>query len=222
MVTSGVVTAQSDLFIFNVQGKGGHGARPHEAIDAVVIAGGLISAVQTLVARETNPVHPSVVTIGSIHAGSAPNIIAGTAVLEGTIRTTRSEVRSHLHEGLRRLAAAFSDLHGASVTVEIRAGLLPVVNTPREADIARRAASEVVGVQGVVPQDYPSMGAEDFSNYLQEIPGCYVRFGARLPNREYIPLHSPVFDIDENVLQVGAAFLDRVAREAVDTGREEA
>ncbi len=139
-------------------------------------------------------------------------------MLEGAIRTTRPGTRRHLLDGLRRLAAAFSELHSASVTVEITAGHLPVVNSPREADIARTAASDVVGAQGVVPQEYPSMGSEDFSNYLQQIPGCYVRFGARLTDQEYIPLHSPAFDVDESVLRIGAGFFDRVARTAIDAG----
>ena len=215
MVAEGVITAQSDRFTIHVRGKGGHGARPHEATDAVVITGLLITAIQTLVSREINPVYPSVVTIGRIEAGSAPNVIAENAVLEGSIRTTLSEVRTHLHKGLKRMARALGDLHNARVEVTIEEGYPPVVNSTRETQIAYRAARQVVGEPGLMAMDHPSMGSEDFSYYLEKMPGCYVRFGARKQEHEYIPLHSPDFDIDENVLPVGAAYFDRVVRNAI-------
>jgi hippurate hydrolase len=216
MVTSGVVTAQSDAFRITVTGKGGHGARPHEAIDAVLIIGMLISSIQMLVSRETDPVHPTVVTIGRVAAGTAPNVIAEDAVLEGTIRTTLPEVRDHIHLGLERLARAAAELHRAEVEVEIRRGYPPVVNSEREAEIALEAVGLMGSEACVVVQDYPSMGADDFGFLARRIPACYVRFGARLDEDTYIPLHSPKFDIDEDALWYGAAFLDRVARVAID------
>ncbi len=90
-----------------------------------------------------------------------------------------------------------------------------MVNTARETEIARRAVEKVLGPQGVATMEHPSMGGEDFSYYLEQIPGCYVRFGARRSGMPYIPLHNPGFDIDEEVLKVGAAFFDQVAREAL-------
>jgi hippurate hydrolase len=215
MIAPGVITAQSDRFFIKVHGRGGHGARPHEAIDAVVIASLLIIAIQTLVSRETNPVYPSVITVGRVQAGSAANVIAEEAILEGTIRTTLPEVRNHLNQGLGRMCKAFGELHNARIELHTSDGYPPVVNTARETEIARRAVHATVGASGVAAMDYPSMGAEDFSYYLQKLPGCYVRFGARLREQEYIPLHSPAFDLDENVLTIGAAFFDRVAREAL-------
>lgn len=221
MVAGGVITAQSDRFHIQIKGKGGHGARPHEAIDAIIIAGSLITSVQTLVSRGVNPLYPSVITIGKIVSGSAANVIAEEAILEGTIRTTLPEVRDHIHRGLKRMAKAFAELHGANIDIEISEGYPPVVNTVQEAEIAQRAAAKVAGEPGVMPIDYPSMGSEDFSYYLREMPGCYVRFGARIQEGEYIPLHSPTFDIDEQVLKVGADFFDQVAREALSAyGRE--
>ena len=219
MVTEGTITAHSDRFTIRVRGQGGHGARPHEAIDAVVVTGLIITSLQTLVSRQINPVFPSVVTIGSVHAGSAANVIAETAVLEGIIRTTRPEARQLILRGVNRTARALGELHNAKITVELGEGSPPVINTEREARIAHRAARQVVGDGGGVEQEYPSMGAEDFSYFLHEMPGCYVRFGTRRDDGDYIPLHSPLFDVDEEVLKVGAAFFDRVAREAlVDHG----
>ncbi|MDJ0714419.1 MAG: M20 family metallopeptidase [Prochloraceae cyanobacterium] len=215
MVASGTITSHSDGFTIRVKGRGGHGARPHEAVDAVVVSGLLIMAVQTLVSREINPAHPSVITIGKVEAGSAGNVIAEEASLYGTIRTTNSAVRKHIIEGLQRIAKAVGDLHNASIVVEIREGYPPVVNTEKEAEIARRAVLAVLGESGLAAMDQPSMGAEDFSYYLLEIPGCYVRFGACREGCENIPLHSPSFDFDEEALKFGAAFFDRVAREAI-------
>jgi amidohydrolase len=216
MVAPGVITAQSDGFRIRIQGRGGHGARPHEAVDAVVVAGLLIMAIQTLVSREVNPVYPSVITIGQVSAGSAPNVIAETAALRGTLRTTLPAVRKHLVEGLERMAKGIGELHNAQVEVAINEGYPPVVNTPAESEIARRAAAKIVGEQGLASMEYPSMGSEDFAYYLREIPGCYVRFGARREGWEHIPLHSPAFDFDEEALKVGAAFFDRVARDALE------
>ncbi|MDV3243349.1 M20 metallopeptidase family protein [Methylocaldum sp. GT1TLB] len=216
MVAPGVLTAQSDGFLIRIQGRGGHGARPHEAVDAVVVAGLLIVAMQTLVSREVNPVYPSVITIGQVSAGSAPNVIAETATLRGSIRTTLPEVRKHLLEGLERMAKGIGDLHNARIEVIVNEGYPPVVNTLVESEIARRAAGKIVGEKGLVSMEYPSMGSEDFAYYLQEIPGCYVRLGARREGWEHIPLHSPAFDFDEEVLKIGAAFFDRVARDAIE------
>lgn len=221
MVSPGTITARADRFTIRVRGRGGHGARPHEAVDAVVIAGTLITTIQTLVSRTINPVFPSVVTIGSVRAGSAPNIIAEDAVLDGTIRTTRFEARQQVVDGLHRIASAVGNLHNAEIAVTMGDWSPQVVNADRETGIARRAAEHVVGPAAVVEQDYPSMGAEDFSFYLREMPGCYVRLGTRGADGEYIPLHSPLFTVDDEALKVGACFYDRVAREAIGRYREQ-
>ena len=214
MVTEGPVTAQSDRFLVRVRGKGGHGARPHEAVDAVIVAGFLITALQTLVSREIDPLHPTVVTIGRVQAGTAANVIAEEAVLEGSIRTTNAAARSGVHQGIRRMAEAAGMLHGARVEAQITEGNPPVVNTAREAQVCRQAAAAVVGARGLVAQEYPSMGSEDFAFYLRQVPGCYVRFGACKDGWAYVPLHSPGFTVDEDVLEVGSAFFARVVREA--------
>lgn len=214
MIRDGSVTAQSDRFCITVRGKGGHGARPHEAVDAVVISGFLIAALQTLVSREINPLHASVVTIGKIRAGSAANVIAEHAELLGSIRSLRKDVRQHIHSGLKRMVSAAAELHNAEIEIRIDEGYPPVVNEPVSTGIARQAAIEVVGGDAVVAAEFPSMGSEDFSYYLDKVPGCFVRFGTRHPDWEPIPLHSPAFDIDERALAIGTLFFDRVARVA--------
>jgi hippurate hydrolase len=212
MIRDGSVTAQSDGFIIRIRGKGGHGARPHEAVDAVVISGFLITALQTLVSREMNPLSPSVVTIGSVHSGSAANVIAEEAELKGSIRTSLPEVRKHMHHGLRRMVSAAAELHNAKIDIEISEGYPPVINEPGSVEIARKAAADIVGATNVVAAEHPSMGSEDFSFYLQKTRGCFVRLGARKVDWKPVPLHSPAFDIDECVLAVGTKFFDQVAR----------
>lgn len=213
MVKEGVVTAQSDRFFIDIRGMGGHGARPHETTDAVVIAGMLITAIQSLVSREVNPLHPSVVTVGKVVAGSAPNVIAGTAHLEGSIRTTLEESRKHIHHALRRMTGAIAEFYDAEIETDIQEGYPPVVNSADETQIARESAREIVGGANIVQAEYPSMGSEDFSYYLHQTPGCFVRFGARYPDQEPVALHNAAFDVDEDVLKVGAAFFDELVRQ---------
>ncbi len=216
MVGHGIVTAQSDRFEIRITGKGGHGARPHEATDAVIIASSLINTIQTLVSREVDPLHPSVVTIGLVQAGTAANMIAETAMLSGSIRTTLPETRRRIFHGLKRMTSAFEVLHDARIKLTITEGYPPVVNTAEEVELAMKAAKKVAGEKGVVMMDYPSMGSEDFAYYLEHIPGCYVRFGARREQQKFIPLHSPAFDIDEDVLAIGANYFHQLSKLAAD------
>jgi amidohydrolase len=215
MIRKGAMTAQSDRFYITITGKGGHGARPHEAIDAVVIAALLITALQTLVSRQTNPVHPSVITVGKIEAGTAPNVIAESARLEGTIRTTFPDTRDHLHRGIRRMVEAMAELHDAEVHLELTQGYPPVINTDAEVELVRECVRSLYGADALRSSPHPSMGSEDFSYYLEQVPGAFFRFGARRPEWEPIPLHSPRFDIDEAVLPIGAEFFDAIARAAL-------
>jgi hippurate hydrolase len=215
MIRKGAMTAQSDRFYITVRGKGGHGARPHEAIDAVVIASLLITTLQTLVSRQTNPVHPSVVTVGKIEAGTAPNVIAESARLEGTIRTTFPDTRDHIHKGIRRMVEAMGELHDAEIHLELNEGYPPVINTDGEVELVRECVRSLYGLDALMTSPHASMGSEDFSYYLQHVPGAFFRFGARRPDWEPIPLHSPRFDIDEAVLPIGAEFFDAIARSAL-------
>jgi amidohydrolase len=216
MVAPGAITAQADAFSIRVKGRGGHGARPHEATDAIVATSLLITAIQTLISRETNPFHPSVLTIGKIIGGSAANVIAEDVLLEGTLRTTSPDARRRIINGLERMAKASGDLHDAKVEVEFHYGYPPVINSPRETQLARASAAKVVGEERLAVMDYPSMGGEDFSFYQEKLPGCYVRFGARRPDQPPISLHNAQFTVDEEVLKVGAVFFDQVARDAID------
>jgi hippurate hydrolase len=210
-VTEGAVNASSDRFAITITGKGGHAARPHETIDAVVVGSLMVMALQTIVSREVNPAHPSVVTVGRFDAGTAANVIAGQARLEGSIRAQDQDVRESLHRGIERMAKSIGQLHGAAVDVTIEPGT-PVVSNPSECtELARQAANRV---GQVVRMETANMGGEDFGYYLQHVPGCYVRFGTAKEGVDYFPAHSSKFDFDEHVIAVGAAYFQAVAHVA--------
>jgi hippurate hydrolase len=217
IVTDGPVNASTDTFHIHIQGQQGHGARPHEACDAIVVASLMITALQTIVSREVDPAHPSVISVGAFHAGTAPNVIAGSAELDGTIRAQDKKVRSHLKSSISRMAQAIGQLHGAQVSVEFKFGTPSVVNTPEMAELARTAAAQVVGPEQVVALHTANMGGEDFSYYLDQVPGCYIRFGGQIPDLEGFPAHSSQFDFDERALAAGAAWFARVTHLAGDS-----
>ncbi len=212
VVSEGAVNASSDNFTVEIIGQGAHGARPHESIDAVVVGSLMIMALQTIVSREVDPARPSVVSVGQFHAGTAPNVIAGQAKLEGTVRSQDPAVRRQLLTSVRRIAESIAQLHGAKINVTVAEGTPPLVNLPEMAGLARRAAVDAVGEANVLPLKTANMGAEDFSYYLERIPGAYVRFGSQVPGREGYPAHSSKFDFDEEALAVGAAYYRAVAK----------
>lgn len=214
VVTDGVVNASTDSFRILINGRGGHAARPHEAVDAVVVGSLLVMAIQTIVSREVNPAFPSVVSVGRFDAGSASNVIAASAVLEGTIRAQHHAVRNHLEKSIQRIAESVARLHGADTEVCFSEGAPPLENLPEPTFYARTAARRVVGDQNVVELEHANLGAEDFSRFVERVPGCYIRFGARVSGREGFPAHSSKFDFDEDALLLGAAWFAEVAKSA--------
>jgi len=178
-------------------------------------------ALQTIVSREVDPARPSVVSVGQFHAGTAPNVIAGQAKLAGTVRAQDPAVRRQLLSSVRRIAESIAQLHGAKMQVSVKEGTPPLINQPDMADLARRAAIQAVGEANVLPLKTANMGAEDFSYYLEQIPGAYVRFGGQVPGKEGFPAHSSKFDFDETALGVGAAYYREVAKIAGRRLRDE-
>lgn len=214
VVTDGVVNASADTFRIEVVGRQGHGARPHQSIDAVLVGAHLVTALQSIVAREIDPAMPAVVSVGSFHAGSASNVIAGRASLEGTLRAQDPTVRSQLHSAVRRIGDGVAAQFRAEVDVQVILGSPPVINDVPAASLARVAAEAVAGPGGVTTLERANMGGEDFSWYLGEIPGCYIRLGSKAQGCEHYPAHSSRFDIDESSLGWGARWYSEVARRA--------
>ena len=215
VIANGIVNAATDAFRIEITGQEGHAARPHEAVDTVVVGSLIVMAIQTIVSREIDPAHPSVVSVGRFDAGSAHNVIAGQAVLSGTIRSYEDSVREHLRASLRRICDSVAQLHLAHIQLSFLDGTPPLVNETGMADLARKAGENVVGSEHVRSRVRgANMGGEDFSWYLPHVPGCYIRLGSRLEGREGFPAHSSRFEIDENVLAVGASWFREVAHVA--------
>jgi len=211
---AGPLAASADNFTIALIGGGGHGARPHEAADPIVGMGALIGALQTIVSRRVNPAAPAVVSIGSVHAGSAPNVLPDRATLAGTLRAVDSETRQLLLHEVRRIAESLAAVYGLRCEVSVELGPPPIVNGPEPVEWARRAAAALLGEEALVPLGSLNMGAEDFASYLERIPGCFLRIGAREPGGEPIPAHSPRFYAAEESIFVGAAVLAEAARVA--------
>ncbi|MHC4320932.1 MAG: M20 metallopeptidase family protein [Planctomycetota bacterium] len=216
VVQSGPISAFTDRFDITITGKGGHAAQPHDAVDAIVVASLIVMSLQTIVSREVNPLYPSIVSVGRIEGGSVPNAIAETAKLSGTIRTTETHVREQIMSGITRIVDAAGILHNADVSVDFTMGYPSVINTVEESEIARSAIKNIIGEKAIVDSKFACMGGEDFSYYLEKIPGCLVRLGAQKDGLEGIPAHSSTFDFDENALEIGAAFLAEAARLTID------
>ena len=210
----GTVAASADMFEIELVGKGAHGARPQEGNDPVVGMAALISTLQTIVSRRLDPGKAGVVTVGMVRAGSAPNIIPETAMLMGTIRSFDPETRNLLHSEVKNIANSIAETFKLKCNIKSEYGTPPINNPTEPINWARQAVSALLGKEALVPFGMLNMGGEDFACYMEKIPGCFIRIGAREPGGEIIPAHSPQFYAAEESIFVGAAVLAEMARVA--------
>jgi amidohydrolase len=203
----GVLTAFCQELQVEIQGQGGHAARPHQSIDPIGVASQFITSVYQFVPRSVDSRDPVVVTFGSIQGGTSANVIPEKVTLKGTIRTLSEAAGTRVGERIRQIAFGLSEASGATIQIQFRRGTDAVVNDPEVTRTCARAASEVVGTANLDEIPLPSMGGEDFSGYLKHAPGCLFRLGVATTDRPRHFLHSPHFDIDERALVVGAKFL---------------
>jgi amidohydrolase len=214
-VKAGPLMAAVDRLRIVVHGRGGHGGQPHRSADPVLAAAHVVTALQSVVAREVSPLASAVVTIGAIHGGQAFNVIPDEVTLTGTIRCFDEGLRAALRERIRRIAQGVASALQCRAEVEVKAGNPAVVNDARVAAIARRAAARVVGEANVVEPE-PTMGGEDMAVYFERVPGCFVFVGSGNRGRGIDqPHHSPRFDFDEESLAIGCEFLLQAAHEAL-------
>lgn len=208
----GPMMAASDKFTIDVVGKGGHGAAPHGTVDAIVVASTLVNTLQTVVSRNKDPLEAGVLTVGMMHGGSGYNIICDRVELAGTCRSftpaTQELMKARMHEVCCGIGAAY----GADVRMDYKYGYPPTINSD-EAGVRKlhEAARKVVGKGAGVP--YITCGAEDFSYFLQQRPGCFFFVGARIPHDEERPHHKSVFDFDEAALPVAASVFVQLAED---------
>ena len=200
-VRPGPIMASADWFSLTIRGKGGHGALPHLTVDAIVIAAQVVTALQTLVSRETAPRDPAVLTIGSIHGGGAHNVVAGEVVLQGTLRTFDAPLRERLLARLAELPGSIADGMGGGAAFAQLSGAPPVVNDAAVTELVADAARAVVGPANVVRMD-PLMVGEDFACFLEQRPGCFFLLGGAPPDGPRVH-HTSDFAVDEGCLPIG-------------------
>lgn len=206
-VTAGPSMSAADDWRCVISGQGGHGAAPHETHDPIVAAAQIVSAIQTIVSRNVHPLDTAVVSVGSIHGGDAFNVIPPSVELKGTVRTYKKETQHTVHQRLRQVCQGVAESLNCRAEVDIRQMTIAVDNDPQIADRVAAIAASVVG-EANVRRDERTMGSEDMSFFMDDIPGCYFFVGSSNTERGLgYPHHNPRFDIDEEALAIGAAIL---------------
>ena len=209
-VRSGALMAASERFTLKINGRGGHGAMPDQTIDSIVVASQIVNALQTIVARNINPLDSAVVTIGEFRAGTSFNVIADSAFLSGTVRYFNPKLESVIPQRIESIISGICESHGARYDLDYQQLYPATINDPKMAELVRSVATEVVETPlGVVPE-CQTMGGEDMSFFLQQVPGCYFFLGSANLNKGLAyPHHHPRFDFDESVLAMGVEIFVR-------------
>lgn len=209
---AGGLLAGGDVVEIIVRGKGGHGALPHLANDPIVLSAHLILAVQNIVSRRLDPIESGVVSLTTIHAGTASNVIPEEVKITGTMRSLTHEMRLQLREELRRACGVVEAL-GGEVDLTIKQGYPPTINDEEATDLAFKGLKKLLGGENVT-EEKPLMGSEDFSFMAQKVPGCFLMLGTHNPEWEqHYPVHTSTFRMDESALPIGAATLATLAVE---------
>ena len=210
-IRPGGIMAATDEFRITVDGVGGHAGMPHNAVDPVVTSAHIITALQTIVSRNVDPLRSAVVSVTMLEAGHAFNVIPRTARLTGTVRTLDETVRRFTEERLRTISQQIAAAFGATVSIEYRHGYPVTVNSPAEASFAAAVASGVVGAERVQADADGTMGGEDFSYMLQERPGAYIFIG----NGDSSQLHTENYDFNDDILPVGVSYWVKLVETAL-------
>jgi len=204
----GIMTAAADKFKIVVLGKSGHASRPHQCVDAVLLAALVVNAIQHIVSRRTDPLHHAVISIGTIHGGSALNIIADRVEMEGTVRTLSKDERLKVRDLVEETIKGVTEGMGGGYELDYEFGTPAVLNDAAVDGLIRRCAMHVVGEDNVVTMPDPKMGAEDFAYFTEKIPGALFRLGTSNKVKGITAkLHTPDFDVDEKALDVGVKTL---------------
>jgi amidohydrolase len=204
-VKKGALNGSSTSIVIDIKGRSGHAAYPETAIDSIMIAAQVISAIQTLVSRRVSPLNQAVISFGEIKGGSAANIIAETVTIRGTMRTTSDTVRDQLIDELKRLVKHTCIAHGGDSEVNISYSYAALINDNDEAERIARVGQGLLGDRKVQWKEHPSMGVEDFSFFLKECPGAFYHLGCGFPGIKNPSLHSSLFRLNEDCLIYGSA-----------------
>ena len=211
VVQAGPLWASAGWFRLTVHGRGGHGALPHETIDATVVASHIVVAWQSIVARNIDPSQTAVLSVGTLHSGDLYNVISAKAEMSGTIRTFDPQIEALLQERMQAVADGVCQAFGASCELTFPQGVPATINSEAGAALMREVAEIIVGPEQIAAIT-PMMVAEDMSEFLNRAPGCFILVGASDPQQGWhSPHHSPTFDFDERMLPTGVALIAGVA-----------
>jgi amidohydrolase len=210
----GPTMASSNRFDIFVRGVGGHAAQPHKAVDTIVVAAEIIGVLQTLISRHKNPIDTAVLSVTQIHAGDAYNVLPHEAIIKGTVRTFSTEVLDAMEDNMRRVAEMLPKVHGGSGELQFVRAYPPLVNWDAQTDFAAQVATDVFGASKVELNTPPHGGAEDFSFYLEKVPGCYLFIGngggghreATYHGMGPCELHNPNYDFNDALLPIGSTY----------------
>jgi hippurate hydrolase len=207
----GPLMASADRLTIEIEGRGGHAARPHISIDPILVGAQIINQIQSIVARNVDPLHSAVISICVFQAGSTDNVIPQTAQLRGTARSLTPEVRDLLERRLHEVVTGTAQLYGATAKLTYKRDYPVTRNHERQAAFAASVAAEVVGRDRVDDQAEPVMGAEDFSFMLEARPGAFIFVG----NGDSAGLHHPAYDFDDEVIPIGTSYWVKLAETAL-------
>lgn len=207
-VRPGPMMASSDTWDITIRGRGSHAAMAHMGVDPIVVGAQVVVALQTLASREIAPTEPVVVTVAQFHAGTAYNIIPGIAEIKGTVRCLSSELRATMPERIERLVGGICAALRAEYVFRYVHGTGITVNDPEVNSLVTEVGAEMLGPENVIPLESPSMGAEDFAEYLQYAPGAMFRLGMGMESPN---LHTPRYNFEDAALPVGIGLLTRIA-----------
>lgn len=208
---TGSVSAASNTFTVTYRGKGCHGAYPHMGIDPIVAACQAVTALQTIRSRRISTAEPAVITVGSFHAGSAPNILPEEAVFSGTIRTMNPKIRQQAVEELTRVVNGIAAAMHVEVDLFLKEGYAATVNNDEMVALVQSAGAKVLGKENVHTSSATPMGAEDFAYFCEAAPSCCFRFGVASDKHPHTPAHNPGYVVDPDALPYGAAVYAQIA-----------
>ncbi|MCB1189492.1 MAG: amidohydrolase [Leptospiraceae bacterium] len=212
-IVNGPIWASVDQFKITVHGKSGHGALPQHSVDPILVSAHIITALQSIVSRSIDPLEPCVITVGSINSGNAFNAIPDNAVMRGTVRTYSKEVHNSFPKRMEKIVEGISESFGAKAEVDYLKIDKPTINNPNCADFVRQAVRNLIGEDAITEKDVRSMGGEDFSAFLEKVPGCYFLIGSRNPFKNCVyPHHHSKFDFDEDALPIGLEVMKETVR----------
>jgi amidohydrolase len=206
----GALMAAVELFELTLQGKGGHGAMPHQTVDSILVGAQIVSALQAIVARNLDPIQSGVVTVGEFQAGHTHNVIADKARLSGTVRYFDPSLDGFFRRQIERIVSGICQSHGATYSLDYRALYPPVINDRVMVELVRTVAETVIETPAGIVPNCQTMGGEDMSFFLQAVPGCYFFLGSANLNKGLTyPHHHPWFDFDETALGIGVELFVR-------------